>query len=472
MTLKTKPWTHQTEALAFIRDKPGALLAMAMGTGKTLCAIALMSELDCRRTLVLCPLSIVDHVWPQQIATHSSADNQVVPLGSDVTGVKAKQARAAQAVKRNDKRPLILIVNYESAWREPLSSWLRSQQWDLLIMDESHRLKSPGGQASRWASRMADRVPRRLALTGTPMPNSPLDIYAQYRALNKRIYGVSYHQFKDRYAVIAETTIPLIRPDTGQPELVKKVVGYKNLDELNRKFYSIAYRVSAADALDLPPTIKSNYRLRLSAKAQRTYLQMEQTFTADLEDGTIATAANALSRLLRLQQMTSGYAPNTDGEIVQVDTAKAAALEDIIQDLPEDEPIVVFARFRHDLDAILNAAQRQGRPAYEISGKTKDLPQWNKHGGVLAVQIQAGGLGLDLTKARYCVYYSPGFSLGDYQQSMARLDRPGQTRPVQYIHLIASGTVDEAVIGSLDKKEDLIAKVLHTKNLSTQENPR
>ena len=85
---------------------------------------------------------------------------------------------------------------------------------------------------------------------------------------------------------------------------------------------------------------------------------------------------------------------------------------------------------------------------------------------MLAVQIQAGGLGLDLTKARYCVYYSPGFGLGEYLQSMARLHRPGQTRPVQYIHLIAAGTVDELVVRALDRKEDLIDRVLTNRSLT------
>ena len=253
--------------------------------------------------------------------------------------------------------------------------------------------------------------------------------------------------------------------------MVKRIAGYKNLEELNQLFYSLAYRVTAAEVLDLPPTLKSHTRVSLGKRAERIYRQMEKKLRADLENGSVATAANALARLLRLQQLTSGFAVSTEGEVVPVDDAKARALEDILEDLDQEEPVVVFARFRPDLEQIIRTAQKQGRPGYEISGRVKELAQWNQNGGVLAVQIQAGGLGLDLTKARYCVYYSPGFSLGDYQQSMARLHRPGQARPVQYIHLIAAGTVDELVARALDKKEDLIERVLRARKLTEEEDP-
>ncbi len=97
INLKTEPWAHQKEGLDFIRPRPGAMLAMKMGTGKSLCAVALMAESERQRTLVLCPLSVVDHVWPQQIEAHSAADLQVIPLGSDAAGVKAKLQKAEQA---------------------------------------------------------------------------------------------------------------------------------------------------------------------------------------------------------------------------------------------------------------------------------------------------------------------------------------------------------------------------------------
>jgi SNF2 family DNA or RNA helicase len=194
----------------------------------------------------------------------------------------------------------------------------------------------------------------------------------------------------------------------------------------------------------------------LGREGQRLYSEMADEFIADLAGGHI-TASNALSRLLRLQQITSGYGRLEDGTNVEVDTSKQKVLEDILTDIG-NEPVVVFTRFIHDLDVVHRTAAKVGVPSYEVSGRRKDLPEWTS--GVLAVQIQAGGLGLDLTMARYAVYYSLGFSLGDYSQSMARLHRPGQSRPVEYIHILASGTVDETVMDALARREAVIDHIL------------
>ena len=122
---------------------------------------------------------------------------------------------------------------------------------------------------------------------------------------------------------------------------------------------------------------------------------------------------------------------------------------------------MVFTRFLHDLDVVAQAAEKLGRNCYEVSGRAKQLDQWSEEdGGVLAVQIQAGGLGLDLTKARYCIYYSLGFSLGDYLQSIARLHRHGQNSIVDYIHLVAAGTIDDIITRALAHKEDVVQAVL------------
>ena len=466
-----QPWAHQTKALEFIRDKPGAMLAMEMGTGKTRVAIDHMEALDARRTLVLAPLSVVDHVWPREIRTHGRRQTTIISLGDKFPNVRAKFKQAVEglALATARKGPAVVIVNYESACREPLASWLKGINWDLFIMDEAHRLKSPSGQTSRFTSQLADRSTRRLALTGTPMPHSPMDIYAQYRAIDKRVYGVSYRAFKTRYAEF-ETVGKMIntRDERGNPVtyMPKAISGYQNLEELNRKFYTLAFRVTAAETLDLPGAIETYTHVELGRKARQLYDQMAVSFIAELETGEKITAANALARLVRFQQLTSGFASTPDGKIIEVDKAKANALTDILDGLPRREPVVIFVRFQNDLDTIARIAGKMKRPHYEISGRVKNLDEWNTHGGVLAVQIQAGGLGLDLTASRYCVYYSLGFSLGDYLQSIARLHRPGQTSMVDYIHLVAAASIDEIITGALANKEDVINRILETKDLT------
>jgi len=432
-------WAHQTEALEFISDKPGAMLAMDMGTGKSRVIVDLIARKDYQKVLILAPLSVVGNVWPGEFAKHAPGLLCVLPLVGQNT--KKRQEAAAKAL--DSGRPTAVVMNYDAVWRQSFGDWAMKQNWDLLVMDESHRIKAPGGVASRYCSRLSDRVRHRVALTGTPMSHSPLDIYAQYRALDKSIYGTSFTRFRSRYAVMG-----------GYNRM--QVVGYQREAELRDLFYSRAYRVESDDVLDLPSTLSVNLMCELGREGQRLYSEMADEFIADVAGGQI-TASNALSRLLRLQQITSGYGRLEDGTDVEVDTSKAKVLEDTLTDIGR-EPVVVFTRFVHDLDVVHRIAAKVGIPSYEVSGRRKDLSEWTS--GVLAVQIQAGGLGLDLTLARYAIYYSLGFSLGDYSQSMARLHRPGQTHPVEYIHILASGTVDETVMDALARREAVIDHIL------------
>ena len=455
-------------------DSPSGLFLAGrqmVPTHNTRCAIDFMDELGARNTLVMCPLSVVDHVWPGELRVHGSDNLTVIPLGEKVDNVRNKMHKAAQGLALATARrgPAVVIVNYDSAWREPLASFLKGIHWDLFVMDESHRIKSASGRASRFASQVAARSKRRLALSGTPMPHSPLDIYAQYRALDMNIFGDSNNAFKHRYAEFEVVAKPITTTDENgnqSTKLPERVTSFKNLAELNEKFFSLAFRVTAADTLDLPGAIETYTKVDLCDKARAMYEEMALTFRAQLDSGEIVTAANALTKLLRFQQLTSGFAATQDGKILQVDTAKTRALTDIIEDLPRDEPIVVFARFQNDLDAIRQVADKTKRPHFEISGRVKQLDEWNQHGGVLAVQIQAGGLGLDLTAARYCVYYSLGFNLGDYLQSIARLHRPGQSSLVDYIHLVAADSIDEIIVDALADKEDVINRILETRDLT------
>jgi len=191
---------------------------------------------------------------------------------------------------------------------------------------------------------------------------------------------------------------------------------------------------------------------------------MLNDFLVWLNENDSITAVNSLAKLLRLQQITSGFLPNPEiqGEYVEITTAKRQALSNVLEDLDMLEPVVIFCRFRKDLDTVHEVAKELGRKSCELSGRVNSLALWQQSNTIpiLAVQIQAGGVGIDLTRARYCIYYSLGFSLGDYEQSLARVHRPGQTRPVQYVHLITQNTVDETVYQALDEKKQVVEEIL------------
>ena len=440
-----KLWKHQENMCRAAMTQRGTLWHADMGTGKTRAAIETWERLARPKTLIVAPLSVVRGVWPDQFDLWA---NDPKPRITVVDGsVKSRRGKtAAQNRIQLARDGEIVVVNYDMIWRKPFSEALLKMGFELLILDESHRIKAPGGVTSRYISRLSDRINRRIALTGTPMPHSPMDIYAQYRALDKRIFGTSNATFKSRYAVLGGFS-------------GKEVVGYQNEAELRQRFDSIAVRIKREDVLTLPDSTDATVYFDLAPRASKLYSEAEREFFIEVAEKRL-TIANALVRLLRLQTITSGHIRlDDDDEPTNIDDGKQSALKDVLTDAGESH-VVVFARFTKDIENIKTAASQVGLNGFEFSGALKQIDEWRDTGGVLATQIQSGGLGIDLTAARLGVYYSLGFSLGEYLQSRARILRPGQKRKVAYIHIAARGTVDERVINSLQLKQDVIKFIM------------
>lgn len=461
-------WPHQIRALEFLADKSAAMLAMEMGTGKTRVALEFLSRKGCRRALILCPLSVVPHVWPEEARLGLGPGAETIPLTARGSAGKLKQLQQARA--RNPQpppeAPQLFVLNYEAAWRGELGETLLELPWDLLILDESHRVKNPSGQAARFADRLGRNIPCKLALTGTPMPHSPLDLWAQYRVLDPSRFQPTYREFENRYAVAI---------DLPPPRRGRQVIGYRNQEEFQDRFRALAYQATAQDTLDLPPARHTSRTVNLGPAARRAYQQMREEYSARLGDGSAVNAANAAAMIAKLQQIAAGFLIHKDGQISDLDNAKEQALAEFLEDLPAREPVAVFARFTRDLQRIAAAAQAAGRPCYELSGARKQMSSWKEDSGgaVLAAQLQAGGLGIDLTKARHCVYYTLDYNLGNFRQSLARLRRPGQAGSVNYLYLIAADSIDESILRSLRSKESLVDRILRERRLpdEVRDNP-
>ena len=450
--LVTSPWRHQKVAFRFCMDRftdglRGILLAMGMGTGKSLVACMLILALGTRRVLIACPLRVVP-VWITQFERHVGIPVLIVALDEEVGSVAKKQELAAEKMKLAQARgvPFIAVINFDSAWRDPFAAWAEKVTWDLVIADEAHRLKAPGGKASLFFKRLRLRALHRVALTGTPMPHGPMDIYAVFRFLDITIFGPGFAPFRQKYALMG-----------GYQN--KQITGFQKLDELERLMSRITFRVGA-EVLDLPPATHVTYTCDLTPEAQRIYNDLYEDFVARYSDGTI-TAANAMVKLLRLQQVTGGCVPTDDGVTHRVDSGKRKLLADTLEDIGKDEPVVVFCRFHADLDAVHEACDEKGYSSLELSGRRDELKRWQEGEAlVLAVQISAGGVGVDLTRARFSMYYSLSFSLGEYDQALARVHRPGQTRPVEHIHLLARNTVDVKIMHALEKRAEVVQTIL------------
>jgi SNF2 family DNA or RNA helicase len=244
----------------------------------------------------------------------------------------------------------------------------------------------------------------------------------------------------------------------GGPEK-KIVVNYRNQDELAELMDPLIFQVTKRDVLDLPPTLDTFRYFDLDKNEAAAYTQCMNEFVVDVKDGKV-NVSNALVRLLKLAQLTGGFVKSDDGRSIDVGESKAKVLSDVLEDL-SNEPVVVFCRFHNDLDTVKRVCMAHGLTFSELSGRMNHLKAWQDgESDVLIVQINAGSEGIDLTRAAFCVYYSVGFSLGTFEQSQARIDRPGQTRPVTYIHLQARNTIDEVIHKSLEAKREVVGFVL------------
>lgn len=460
----TPRWPNQEEAVQFALSHSASMMDMDMGTGKTRVAIDVaFARQDVSKILIVCPKAVIT-VWRENLLKFHDMEDWV--CWDDTKGTVAKKKESlsawfteyAKGVEEQSGRPQkkFVVINYDSVWRTPMGDYVyKNAGFDMVILDESHRAKAAGSKVSKFLAILGKRIKYRMCLSGTPMANSPLDVYGQYRFLDPTIFGTNHYLFLQEYAVM------------GGPDL-KFIVGFKNQKRLNKKFDSIAYHCKmseVADRIKLPDALPPTHRtVQLPTRDLRTMRELSREFVAECGNGHVVVN-NVLVSLLRMQQICSGFCLTKEsvfdeGEVQELNTAKEDALADMLEDMDSKENVVVFCQFRHDLEAIRRATLKEGREYFELSGTMNTLDEWKTiNGAVIGVQIQAGAEGVDMTKANHAVYFSIPHSLAMYNQSKARLYRPGQTRPVSFCHLIAEGTIDEALYKSLLKKEDTIEAI-------------
>lgn len=443
-------WHHQGEAIAFIKDQPAAILNMPTGTGKTKTTIDLIQLRGHQFILVLTKKKAVS-VWKKDVKKFLGEDAMnVVQLD---TGSVVKNLKLAQAAAADTSKPIVLVTNYQSVWRDPFKSWLLKQSVDLLVLDESHSIKAPGGKASVFLKRLRKNIPCVVALTATFFGDKPIDIYGQMRTIDPAVFGTRFADFKERYCYLGGYT-------------GKEIIGYKNLDEMMDKVAPFIFQVDKA-VLNLIPVRDKRYYCKLPADVQKLYSKFSDEGFVRYDDDTVMSVDNPLTKLLRQQQITSGFlAPDEATTTIPLHTAKLETLTEILTDLPDAEnvpahtPVVVYCKFKEDLAGIRQVAGKLGYTYGEISGAI-DQQEDFKAGKVnlLGCQIAAGGTGVDGLQevCHVGIYYSTGYSLTEYVQSLGRLDRPGQTSSVLNIFIVTENTVDEDVAQALINKEDVIA---------------
>lgn len=462
------PFAHQREVLQRTQDLPGWALFWEQGCGKTKpmldTAAYLHRQGKINGLLVVAPNGVhrnwvtdeVPRHWPSEIALQAHV---YYSARSNSASARKNAAAALQTPGM-----ALLAMTYDGfltkAGRALAQRFLDSRSC-LFVLDEAHRIKTPGAKRTKALLADAKRAPYRRVLTGTPVANSPFDVYTIMKFLNldfwKPFYLDSYFIFKHHFGIFQKG---LNRTQNREYEFV---VGYRNLEQLEKILAGASDRVTKDQVLDLPPKLYSRRYLQLNPAQQRAYNDLRDEFMTFL-GSELVTAPLAITRLLRLQQVTCGYLPAGDGQPLQdlsEHNPRLELLAEIVEDLAH--PALIWARFSRDIDLIMEllgdrAVRYDGKVSDEDRARNKELFQsGEKQFFVCNLQINEG---LTLTQARTVIYYNNSFKLTDRLQSEDRVHRPGQEHPVNYIDLVAEDTVDEYIVDRLIKKYDIASTVL------------
>lgn len=478
MPITVKPFQHQVLGFNIGIQIPHHALLMEMGTGKTLTEVAILGRRyldgDLQRVLIVAPSSVVP-VWPREFATFAAFPTDVRALEGPVAKRKKLLAEwetpriapclCAEVTSYNcpahgkgaEISPLqVAVTNYEASWRmrDELAAWLKAVPGSAVVCDESQRIKTPSTAQSKCLHYLGNAATFRAILTGTPVTQAPMDFFSQYKFLDPSIFGHVFSTFRARHAIM------------GGFE-GREVVGYRSLDDLQRKAHSVAFRVTKEECLDLPDQLDTRRLVSLEDDAKKLYDRIAKEMVAEVEEGGAEiTTQNVLTKLLRLQQITGGFVRDDEGEDHPVSTAKLRALEETLDEA--QGKVVVFARFRKEIEAITDLLERRGTNPSRIWGDTpmgergEQVRRFQEDDSVRAfvAQIQTAGLGITLTAASTAIFYSLDFSFANYDQARSRVHRIGQTGSVTNVHLLARGTVDEAVMKALKRKRNVADAVV------------
>ena len=310
----TDPYEHQISALQLSHDKENFALFMEMGTGKTKVIIdnaeMLYQKGEIDTVVVICPNSIKS-VWENEIKVHGpDVDRTVVTYHSQT--FKHHQRDLARAAS---KKPMVwFIINVEAlSYQKGLQMiQLACSQRNgvLMVVDESTRIKTDGASRTKNTIKAGKLAKYRRILTGTPITQSPLDLFAQMKFLSKDILGYSSkYAYRNRFSVTQPFNAVKKDKKTGEEKRVQiqLVKDYRNLDELHEILKPHSYRVRKEDCLDLPEKIYVRRYVNLSDEQQTLYNIMKEEMVISFGDVDLVTAPIVLTQMMRLQQIIGGY---------------------------------------------------------------------------------------------------------------------------------------------------------------------
>lgn len=423
---------YQIEAYDFIKSKLRCACFLDMGLGKTSTALTAISDLidefDISRVLVIAPLRVAGKTWPDEVQKWEHLRHLRIR-----TAVGLQKVRIAAV---NDKKAHITTINVENlVWLEEILG--KHSPFDMIVVDESSMFKDRGTKRFKSLVRLARSARRLVLMTGTPAPNSYVDLWSSYYALDG---GQRLYPTKGRYV---ETFFRQVDRD-GYKFALKKGAA----EVIHSRIKDITVSMKAQDYISLPDRIDHTIEVDLDAATRELYDDMEREAIIDI-DGAEVKGVTAAAVANKLMQFSNGRVYGEERIVHRLHDLKLDALREIVAEA--NEPVLVWYNFQSDRDAILAAFPE----ARTIKEGNKIIDEWNRgEVPILVAHPASAGHGLNLQHGgRIMVWYGLNWSLELYQQACARLHRQGQTKPVLNYHLTAKDTIDETVFAVLRRKD-------------------
>lgn len=451
---KIKPWAHQLEGIKKARKVPCFALFFEPGTGKTLTVLNILREKmffekKCLKTLVFCPNIVCDN-WKRETKDNTNIPQAYIKVVTDSLKKRAK------IFKRDTTK--FFITPYSTLQSEECVDSIYNAGFEALVFDESHYLKSPTTKRTKNSLIItkSPSVKYKYLLTGTPVLNSLLDLQPQFALLDGGILGENFYHFRANY---------FYKPaydKHGFRNNYNWVVDPELKDKLMQKIKPFSLSALKKDVLDLPPLINERIEVELTPEMKKNYDEMKNHCITFFKDEA-CTAKTAMTKMLRLQQITSGFV-KTEDEVEKIfkDCPKLKALDELLESL-RGHKVIIWAVFRQNFKQIAKLLEKKKIGFSECHGHIKDKEasmrkfKEDKDCMVYLGHPGSGGIGVNLVEASYSIWFSRNFSLENTLQARARNHRGGSEihKTITCYDLVAKKTIDLELQRALTKKEDL-----------------
>jgi SNF2 family DNA or RNA helicase len=354
---KTKPFEHQKDALKKCWNKKAFAIFAEMGTGKTKIALdnacILYNKGRIDRLLVVAPKGTYMNWVDQEIPVHvpDYIEKDVLAWKPNITEKYELQLKAIRNGENFKLKIFVMNVESLSTKKGCYYAKLFLSGKSMMIVDESTTIKNPQAKRTKNILELSKEAPYKRILTGSPVTQSPMDLWSQMDFLEPEILGQqSFYAFRTKYAVLITASA------AGGTHKFQKIVKFKNLKELGKLVSPHSYRILKKDCLDLPDKIFTKRIIELSDEQKKAYSEMKTSAITILK-GEPATAVNVLTQLIKLHQITCGHMKTDSGDIINL---KNSRLDELMQILGETTgKVIIWANYIHDINTIESAIKKE-----------------------------------------------------------------------------------------------------------------